>query len=230
MARPPWHLRHVRGLLSLALGIVFVAILLPCLEDTSGNAFVVARESFALWALGLLLAAMIVGPLTYVVPGLPLKAHLVLGRRALGISAFGFASAHALSYVVPVGLRQFRELWSPGLPWLLGLAIGSVALGVLGLLALTSTDPQLIAIGGQRWKRWQESVYWLLPLLLLHAMLLGVDFGLSRAPDVREAPDSGSLVAMGSLSLAWLVLFALRGRKVRFSALGAGPKSPGRPR
>jgi DMSO/TMAO reductase YedYZ heme-binding membrane subunit len=228
LARPPFHLKHVRGILYLLLGAAGVFILLSCL-GAPGDPFVGARELYGLWALGLLLAAMTVGPLTHVVPGLPLKAHLVLGRRALGIGAFAMASAHALCYLVPVGLRNASELVAPGELWLLGLGIGAFALAGLSVLALTSTDHQLIRIGGRRWKRWQESVYWLLPLLLVHGMLLGVDFGFHRAPDVAAAPDAGCLLGMGAFSLAWLGLFLCRRLGVRFPAPGAARNSPLRP-
>lgn len=211
---PPWHLRRVRGLLYAGLSLVALAIPLAERSDepTPAAVWIGSRELFGLWALALLLAAMLIGPLTFAWPGIPLKAHLILGRRAVGISAFCFALCHSASYVVPVGLRDWHELLSPGVIWIAGLILGSTGLVVLGVLAFTSTDHLLIQIGGKRWKAWQEAVYWLLPVALVHAMSLGADFGLNRAPDVKGGADLGSLIGFSALFLTWLGLFVFRAR------------------
>ena len=218
MARPAWHLRHVRWLIYAALLAAALAIPAVCALDAPNRVqlWVASRQLYGLWALSLLLAAMLIGPLTYVLPGLPAKAHLVLGRRALGIGAFGLGACHGLAYLVPVGLRDWRELLAPGVAWWLGLGLGATALATLGVLTFTSTDHQLIQVGPQRWKRWQESVYWVLPLVLTHAVLLGADFGMNKAPDVQADPDSGALLGMSALSLTWLALFVARRRGARW--------------
>jgi len=219
MARPAWHLRHVRWLIYAGLCLAAVAIPVSCLFDapSGGQLWVASRQLYGLWALSLLLAAMLIGPLTYILPWLPGKAHLVLGRRALGIGAFAIGACHGLAYLVPVGLRDWREIVSPGALWWLGLVLGATAIATLGVLTFTSTDHQLIQVGPQRWKRWQESVYWVLPVVIAHALMLGADFGLNKAPDFKGEADSGALVGMSLLSLTWLGLFLARRRRVRWT-------------
>ena len=58
----------------------------------------------------------------------------------------------------------------------------------------------------------QEAVYFILPLALVHAILLGGDFGFHRARDVSGEADAGALIGMSSLTALWLVLFVLRRR------------------
>ena len=57
----------------------------------------------------------------------------------------------------------------------------------------------------------------LLPAALLHATFVGADFGVNKAPDVTAEADAGCLVTMSLISLAWLILFILRKRRVRWT-------------
>ena len=106
------------------------------------------RQLFGLWALGFLLAAMMVGPLTSVLPRLPLKAHLLFARRAIGISAFVFAVVHVLAYLIPILLRNWRELYTPGILWIAGLVLGLIAFVDMSALAFTSRDKAVVKLGG----------------------------------------------------------------------------------
>ena len=133
-----------------------------------------------------LLAAMLVGPLTATIPRLPMKAHLVLARRAIGVSSFVFAAAHVAAFIVPILRRNWREIYAPGTAWIIGLSLGLTTLVTMMLLALTSRDRMVVRLGGRRWKRLHQLTYAILPLVLIHALLLGSDFGLNRAPDVKE--------------------------------------------
>src|ERR1700731_3525959 len=93
VTKHPWHLRRIRGIIYAALIVALVSIAVSSVLDTPGlsQALVEAREIYGLFALGLLMAAMIPGPLNFVLPWVPFRGHLVLGRRALGVSAFIFA-------------------------------------------------------------------------------------------------------------------------------------------
>lgn len=74
-------------------------------------------------------------------PRLPLKAQLGLARQAIGVAAFTFAMFHMLAYLVPVLMRNWRELFTPGILWACGLALGAVApFNGMALLAFTSRD------------------------------------------------------------------------------------------
>ncbi len=84
MAHAPWHLRHIRGLLYVAFAISAVGVAMVAGMDDPKTPWVGARQLFGLWALGLLLTAMLIGPLTSVLRPFPLRANLIIGRRAIG--------------------------------------------------------------------------------------------------------------------------------------------------
>lgn len=219
MSSQPWHLRRIRILIYTGLGLVIAGI---AYASGSGAAdfyqgCVTARELFGLWALSLLVASMLPGPLIFVLPWLPLKGHLMLGRRALGVSAFVLACCHVAAYVGPISYRNWHELYTPGFVWITGLLLGLPLFAAMTVLAFTSRDHAVRQLGPHRWKRWHRSVYVLLPLVLLHAMFVGADFGLNRGPDVPNAPDAGCLVAMSISCAAWLAFFLLRRYRVRWT-------------
>ncbi len=106
-----------------ALAVTAIGIAAMSVFDApdATQAWIEARQFYGLWALGLLLAAMMVGPLCFVLPWLPIKAHLVLGRRALGVSAFVLAVLHTISYLGPTIYRDWHGIFSPGTMWIVGL-------------------------------------------------------------------------------------------------------------
>src|SRR5215471_13493884 len=61
------------------------------------------------------------GPLNFVLPWLPIRAHPVLGRRALGVSCFILATLHMICYLGPTIRRNWRELYTPGKLWITGV-------------------------------------------------------------------------------------------------------------
>jgi DMSO/TMAO reductase YedYZ heme-binding membrane subunit len=211
--QPPAHLRHIRAIIYAGCGVVLLATPIACAFDTTNlpEILIGSRQLFGLWALALLLVAMVIGPLTAVFPRLPGKAHLILGRRAVGVSAFILGVAHALCYSLPTASRGLAELFAPGWVWTLGLSFGAFGLVCLALLTWTSTDRQLVRLG-PRWKQWHAAVYWVLPLIFIHAKLLGTDFGAGLAPDVKAAPDYGAFLGLSAFAAAWLTLFILRKR------------------
>lgn len=219
MHHAPWHLRHVRPLLYAGFALSAVGIAGVCAMDDPDKPWIGARQLFGLWALGLLLASMLIGPLTAVFRPFPFRGHLVLGRRAIGIACFLFAALHALSYT-GVLLAQggvsyfFSESFAEGSLWVAGLGIGAVLLVTLGVLTATSFDHMLVKLG-RRWKTIQNAVYLVLPLALIHAILLGADFGFHKARDVSTEPDVGAFLGTSCVTGVWLMLFILRGRGVR---------------
>src|SRR5437899_390459 len=81
-----WYFRFARSLVYLGCGIAAFAVAGVAISDTphdAGHALIEARQLYGLWALGLLLASMIIGPLTSILPWLPLKAPLMYARRAV---------------------------------------------------------------------------------------------------------------------------------------------------
>ena len=219
MSRVPWHLRHFRAILYAAFVVSAVGVAVVCAMDDPKTPWIGARQLFGLWALGLLLTSMLIGPLTSVFRPFPFLGHLILGRRAIGIACFAFAVLHALSYTgtnLSLGGVSFfiSEALAEGTLGVISLVIGAVLLAALGVLTATSFDHMLVKLG-RRWKTIQNVVYFLLPLALVHAVLLGADFGFHQARGVTGEADMGALLGMSALSAAWLALFVLRRRGVR---------------
>lgn len=219
MSRVPWHLRHFRVVLYVVFAASAIGVGAVCAMEDPKTPWIGGRQLFGLWALGLLLTSMIIGPLTYVFRPFPFLGHLILGRRAIGISCFLFALLHAASYTGVLlgqgGISFFMsEALAEGALGVTGLVIGAALLVALGVLTVTSFDHMLVKLG-RKWKTIQNAVYLLLPLALVHAVLLGADFGFHQARGVTGEADIGALLGMSSLSAAWLVLFILRRRGVR---------------
>ena len=131
-------------------------------------------QSYALTAVSLLYLSVLISPLYNAFPKLPYRAIAVLLRRPFGVAAFGAASIHA-------SLAFFGELGGfPGLPFLdssyiLAISLSSVALFILLLLALTSTD-QMVKWLGRRWKLLHRLIYVAGILIVIHALLLGSSY------------------------------------------------------
>jgi len=219
MHHAPWHLRHVRPILYAAFTLAAVGVGVVCAMDDPEKPWIGARQLFGLWALGLLLASMLIGPLTSVFRPFPFRGHLVLGRRAIGIACFAFAALHALSYTGTLlsqgGVSYFlSEAFAEGWVWVASLGIGAVLLVTLGVLTATSFDHMLVKLG-RRWKTIQNAVYIVLPLALIHATLIGADFGFHKARDVSTEPDVGAFLGMSAVTGVWLILFIMRGNGVK---------------
>jgi DMSO/TMAO reductase YedYZ heme-binding membrane subunit len=212
-----WHIRKIRGLIYIAVFLTTVAIGASAYVQAPDlvQFWVAAREYYGMAALGFLLASVAAGPLNYVAPWLPIRAHLALGRRALGVSAFILAGIHAACYLGPTVVRNWRGLWSPGRLWISGLLLGAGLFVNMGVLAYTSRDKAVRELGPKRWKTLHRSVYIVLPGVLIHAILLGADFGVTRGPDVVTEPDDGCLIGFSVAFALWLLLFFLRKRRIR---------------
>src|ERR1035437_9382486 len=91
-----------------------------------GARLVEARQLYGLWALALLLTSLLLGPLTALLPWLPMRSTLMYARRAAGVMALIFAIAHLGVYVWSLLRRDWREFYTPGVLWLAGLALGII--------------------------------------------------------------------------------------------------------
>ena len=63
-------------------------------EPTTEAAFIAARQVYGLTAMGILLGACLIGPVTVAFPSMPFNGVLGAGRRAIGVSAFVVAIPH----------------------------------------------------------------------------------------------------------------------------------------
>ena len=215
----PWYFRRARPLIYAAAAGAAGAILWVSASGSPdlGRTLVSARQLYGLWALGLLLASLIVGPLTAVLPTLPLRPTLMYARRAVGVAALLFAALHLACYLGSITLRGWRELFTPGPLWVAGLILGLGAMAIMLALGATSFDAAVRRLGGRRWKRLHRLAYLAVAVVFAHALLNGADFGIGRAPDVTSTPDAGAGIGFACVGAAWLALFALRRRGARWT-------------
>lgn len=216
-----WHFRFARALVYGGAAVAAVGIVMSAGADPHGpgHALVEVRQLFGLWALGLMLAALMIGPLTSVIHWLPLKPTLLNARRAVGVSSAMFSVIHVIAYLISVARRSWTELYTPGVLWVAGGMLGIVALADLIALAWTSRDASVRSMGGRRWKRLHRTALIVLPIVLLHATFMGADFGINHGPDVnRHDNDFGSLFGFGSVVFVWAILLLLRHKKSRLSS------------
>ena len=208
-----WITRNITLITGVVISGTIIGIaIVSASEPTTEAAFIAARQVYGLTAMGILLGACLIGPLTAVFPRMPLNGMLRAGRRAIGVSAFVVAIPHVACYAWPVLQKNWRDVYEPGLLWVIGLGLGLFALLVLFVLTWTSRDAAVQAMGGRRWKRLHRTVYLATPILFLHALLVGADFGIAT-PDHAEA-DYGALIAFTILTAAWLMFAWLRERGI----------------
>lgn len=107
------------------------------------------------------------------------RAFLFKARRALGVSAFFFASLHATIAFYGL-LGGWSGLFFLGGNYILSISIGFIVLIILTLLAATSFD-YMVSLLGRKWKMLHRFVYLAGLLSVVHALLLGSHFSdLSR--------------------------------------------------
>ena len=151
--------------------LVFVLCLLPlawlvyaaafnALGANPAEALIRATGDWTLRALCLVLA---ITPLRV----LTATPQLARFRRMLGLFVFFYGLLHLLSYAwFDMGL-EFADIVRDIIkrPFIL---VGSLALLLLGLLAATSFNRSIKAMGGKRWQALHRSVYAVAGLALLH--------------------------------------------------------------
>ena len=118
---------------------------------------------------------LLISPLFYAFPDLPLKIVAVKARRALGVSSFYFAFIHAASTFF-FQLQGFDGVGFLSNRYLFALGISAVSLGILFALMLTSFDSVIRKLGHKKWKFVHRFIYIACALILLHILLLGTHF------------------------------------------------------
>lgn len=164
------------------------------------------------WTLRLLCVALAVTPLR-VMAGLPVLARW---RRMLGLFVFFYAVLHLLCYAwfdmgfelgdiaADIGKRPF-------------ILVGFAAFVGLSLLAATSFNRAVRALGGKRWQALHRGVYLIAGLALLHFLWM-------RAGK-RGFGEVAVYAAIVAALLAWRLWHRLR-RRGRAGAQPAGPAAP----
>lgn len=135
---------------------------------------------FAFFAVGFLYLALLVGPATYIFTWLPFRGQMIKARRAIGVSAFYFAFLHMLSALNYLG--GITTILSLPLQQQIPFMFGSIALDILFLMAITSSDKAVRIMTFPRWKFLHRFVYLAQVLIALHVFLIGKDFAQKFSP------------------------------------------------
>ncbi|MBE2216167.1 MAG: ferric reductase-like transmembrane domain-containing protein [Opitutaceae bacterium] len=111
-----------------------------------------------------LVAVLLLSPLRAILPRWRPVLVVQRHRRFVGVSAFVYAALHvAMHFVYEGGFATFRTDWQK--PFIL---VGLVAFGILFILAATSLDRVVRALGSRRWKWLHRLVYVAAVLVLYH--------------------------------------------------------------
>ena len=161
------------------------------------------EQWYGFTALWLLYTAMLASPLTKVFPNLPGKAAYLHARRAIGVSAWYFATPHV--YLTFFGqLNGFGGIVYLNRTYRISLLGGTFALGVLLIMAATSFDWIVKRMGYTHWKLLHRLVYFASLAVLLHIMLIG--------PHYDSGPSLLGLLTYGA-AVFLVVLEILRIRR-----------------
>ena len=198
----PWLLR------AWVKPLVFVACLAPLAwlvvaaasNALGANPAEALIRSLGEWALRFVCLALAVTPLRQLT-GQPALARL---RRMVGLWAFAYALLHLLAYAWLDRGLEWSELLADiaQRPFIL---VGTLAWGLLLLLALTSFDAAMRWLGGKRWRALHRAVYLVAPLALLH-------FYWMRAGK-RNWLEVGVYALVLGLLLGWRAYSAWRARR-----------------
>ena len=120
----------------------------------------------AIWTLG---AVLILTPLRTLFPRSVIVAALNRHRRAIGVSAWVYASLHLACHVLYEGdWEDLRRSLGKPFTW-----YGLAGLALLTVLALTSNQWSMRKLGGRRWKRLHRLVYVAAALVIYHQAIAG---------------------------------------------------------
>lgn len=117
-----------------------------------------------LWSTRFMIAALAVSPVSDAMREPSLKRL----RRGLGLAAFAFAAAHAVHYVVYVGLWPDHLHILVRRPYLL---VGVIALALFVPLALSSNAAAPRRLGPRRWRLLHRLVYPAAVLVVAHELM-----------------------------------------------------------
>lgn len=124
------------------------------------------EHGLGLWAIRLLLLALLVTPLRW------LGLNLLRFRRQIGLVGFAYVILHLFAWIsLDMAFR-----WGQILPDLYKrpyILIGMVALVLLIPLALTSNNPAIRWMGALRWNRLHKLAYLATILGMIHFLMIG---------------------------------------------------------
>lgn len=196
--RFPWTDRA--GRFAPLKAVVFVALFLPAIylaltygqggQTPFGPRPIMAAIQFTgLWAIRLLLLSLAITPLRQILRW-PALASV---RRMVGVAAFCYAALHLTFFTAD----KLFDLNAVATEVLLRrpLAVGAWTLGLLLLLAATSTDVMMRWMGGKEWQALHRVVY-------LAALLASLHFFMQSKVNASQATTMAGC-------LAWLLAYRI---------------------
>jgi len=133
-------------------------------------------QAYALTAVAYLYLALLATPVIRNFKTFPFKAKYAKARRAIGVSAFYFASLHAwLAFFDEIG--GLDGYFSLNLLYKVATLLSLAALIILFLMAVTSFDWAVAKLTFPRWKLLHRFVYFAGISIIIHALLIGGHFG-----------------------------------------------------
>ncbi len=176
-------LKYVRYMIfttTVLLAVVVNQITISQFTDLN-TAYIELGQTYALIAVALIYFALLVTPIYFVFPTLPFKPVLIKARRALGVSAFLFASLH-------VYLEFFKNFGGfSNLKYLTGIYVyaflfGAIALFILTIMTATSFNYAVKKLG-RYWKTIHRFIYLAGFLIVFHVFIIGSDFSSISDPE-----------------------------------------------
>lgn len=156
----------------ITLGTLFI---IQLVTKGSPQSIIYSTQTFALLAMFYLYITLLAGPLTYSFPRIPFKNQYLKARRALGVSAFLFASLHAQSGFFNL-LGGFSALPFLTGTYLFAVLLGSFSLTIIFFMAATSFDKVIRKMSFKKWKILHRLIYLASFMILIHALILGSHF------------------------------------------------------
>lgn len=168
--------RYIRHLI-LAFSVLFALGVFIYVKQTIASPtlqIIRLTQIYALTATAFLYLALIVSPLYISLPSLPFKSYHLVARRAIGVSAFFFATLHAtIGFFGNLG--GFSGFGFLSQKYLLAIGLSFTAWLILAAMAATSFDFMVRKLG-RKWKILHRLVYLAVVLITIHALMLGTHF------------------------------------------------------
>ncbi|MHB8871202.1 MAG: ferric reductase-like transmembrane domain-containing protein [Candidatus Doudnabacteria bacterium] len=167
------YIRYIILTTAVFLAVVIYQVTISQFTNLT-RAYTELGQTFAILAAALIYLSLLITPIYFVFPKLPFKPIAIKARRAIGVSAFIFASMHAI--------LEFFKIFGgfANLKYLVGIysyafLFGTVALLILTIMAGTSFNFAVKKMG-KYWKIIHRFIYLAGFLIVIHIFILGSDF------------------------------------------------------
>lgn len=162
----------------LAFGVTLSLIIFGFVEQfvPSGSLREIRlQQIYGFISLGLIVFSLMISPLVKIFPKFRFNSYLQYIRRPLGVLAFYYALLHSsIAFFLNLGgVGGLKYLDSK---FLVATIFAFIALFILFLLSITSTDWAVNKIGIRNWKKLHRLIYLGVILIIVHFFLIGTHF------------------------------------------------------